>query len=126
MRTLLILATAAAASLVGACATNGGQSAALQSATVDSSLERLLFAWAGPDSIQVRVASNGCTDADSFDVAVEPEPGAQGAYRLAIKRVERDSCRGYKPEGERVEFSRVELGVPAEAAVTFANPVGRS
>jgi hypothetical protein len=125
MRILSILAVAATASLAGACAT-GGQSAALQSTSVDPSLERLLFAWAGPDSIQVRVASNGCTEAESFDVAVGEEPGAAGTYRLAITRIERDDCRGYKPEGERLEFSRAELGVPAGAAVTFANPVGRS
>lgn len=123
MRSLLVSAALIPAILLSACAATGETAAPM--AAADASLERLLFARATPEELQVRVSTNGCTDADSFRVEAAPQQGAANAYVVSIRRVERDECRGYKPDGVRLEFSRADAGIPAGATVTFANPVSR-
>lgn len=119
MRTLALAPALAPFALLAACAAADGTAASAVAGT--AGLERLLAAQATPETIRVQVASNGCTDRRDF--AIEAAPQASGGYLVSIKRVEPDSCGSFLPEGVRLEFRRADIGVPAGAAVAFANPV---
>jgi hypothetical protein len=123
MRVLSILAACLAMS---ACAA-GAPSSAPAAAGAGEGLESLRYAHVTANGVRVRVDSNGCTDADSFDVDVaEVQAGDGGAsYQVTLRRKRPDICGRPQPGGEPLQFSREELGVPAGASITVANPVGR-
>lgn len=91
-------------------------------------LERIYYGRVTDTEVRARVASNGCTDEDSFDVdvsRVEAEAGAPPRFAVALVRKGADECRRERPNGVYVKYSREELGLPADAAVVIANPVRR-
>jgi hypothetical protein len=126
MRLVLL---AAASIAVSACASSavGGAPTAPAQASADPTLERLLFAEVTNSAVRLRVASAGCTGADSFDFEVEEIRGGDGAvgYEVAFRRKRPDNCGRTVPGGERLSFPRADLGVPPGATLTIANPIGR-
>lgn len=113
----------------GACAASEPARLAAASETdVDSDLEQLYAVYHTDDGLRVRAASNGCTNEDSFDVQVQQGSGQGGgsAYVVSFVRTTPDRCSGYSGVlGEVLFFPYAEIGVPAGADVTVANPVGR-
>ncbi len=73
--------------------------------------------------ITILVYSGGCTDRDDFNVDVD----RRGANRFSIgfQRIEPDNCKALVIEGRRLTWTYEELGLPRNATVLIANPVGR-
>lgn len=76
-----------------------------------------------PGSIEYRVSSNGCTDKESFEVAVRPR--ADDRYAVRLERTRTDNCRALLRDGVVVSYSFEELGLPEGADVEIENPVRR-
>jgi len=74
-----------------------------------------------------RVDSGGCTEAASFVVDVEKEPGLSAAvphYRLTISRVRADYCKALLFEGVLIELDLAkDLGLAGRFTVSVGNPV---
>ena len=84
-----------------------------------------VLAWRvnASEEIVIRVASNGCTTKDSFDVAVTGSPSAGWAFDVALTRLHPDRCRALLPQGVALIWTKDELGLPPSARVTVLNPV---
>lgn len=81
-------------------------------------LEPLYSANAGPDSLTIKVASNGCTAKPDFAFYVERRAGT---VALAFGRKHVDVC---KAAGEaEIAFTWAELGLDPKAPVFLLNPV---
>ena len=89
----------------------------------DGRLELLRAASVDADAVRVRVASNGCTSEDSFDVRVRGD-GRDGAFRVVFLRENPDRCRALVPGGVALVFPRERLGLAPDAVIRIANPVG--
>jgi hypothetical protein len=88
--------------------------------------ERLYGAMVEPDGVRIRVASNGCTDEQSFDVDVDRVGGPGDArFRVRFARETPDRCRAYLVDGVELFFSRQRLGLPDDARITIANRIVR-
>lgn len=85
--------------------------------------ETILGANIEQGALAVRVASNGCTDKDYFDVDVDREGDSR--FTVEFDRTREDHCRAYFPDGVELVWSYAELGLPLDAKVSIANPVGR-
>lgn len=123
MRSYLSLVSVVA---LAACAGIPDENDARTNAGDDSGLEEIYSATVGERGVNIRAASNGCTDEDSFDVNIEQGPAVGGApsHVLSLVRTSADLCPGFKRDGALLSFSREELGVPEEETITVANPLG--
>jgi len=68
-------------------------------------------------TLTVQVDTNGCTDAEDFVVQVAPTSNGE---KVSIVRVNKDTCRGYFPEGIELKLTTGEVGF---GQVFVANPV---
>lgn len=73
------------------------------------------------DALLVRVASNGCTKNDSFDVDVDGHGANFFVVRLERKKA--DPCKAYLPDGVSLAFAFQDLGIPEGGLVRLANPL---
>lgn len=89
--------------------------------------ERLYAASVEPDGVRVRVASNGCTNEESFDVRVNRTGRDDGVERYSVyfDRENPDRCRAMLPDGVELFFTRERLGLPQDASIQIANPIRR-
>jgi len=85
-------------------------------------LEQLYAVSVEADGVRARVASNGCTSEDSFDVDVKHR--GDDRYAISIERESPDRCRAMLRDGVEVFFSRDRLGLPHHAVITVRNPIG--
>jgi len=85
-------------------------------------LEQLYAVSVEADGVRVRVASNGCTSENSFDIDVDHR--GDDRYAISIEREAPDRCRAMLRDGVEVFFSRDRLGLPRDAVITVRNPIG--
>ena len=121
-----VLCLAVAAIALEGCIFIGDVDAGEQSFDGGYGIERLYGAMIEPDGVRVRVASNGCTSEESFDVDVDRVGGpGEARYRIRFERESPDRCRAYLVDGVELMFSRQRLGLPEDARISIANPIGR-
>ena len=71
--------------------------------------------------VTIRAASNGCTQASSFD----PDIDRRGdRFVIAFDRVQQDYCRANLPDGVELSWTLESLGLPSNADIRIANPIG--
>jgi hypothetical protein len=83
-------------------------------------LEPLYLARAGPESLTIAVASNGCTAKADFAFYLERKAGAA---TLAFGRRRLDTCQSFAPGKTELSFGWDELGVERGAPVFLLNPL---
>jgi hypothetical protein len=89
--------------------------------------EVLLEALLGSRQLMVRVASGGCTDKDSFKLAMVKMPGAPPHYVLTLNRIRRDDCKALLLAGAPVLFDlEKDLGLRGDFTYALANKVRSS
>lgn len=120
MRVLIALASVVALS---GCIVIDADENTFESDFRGSSDERLYAAAVSPEGVRIRVASNGCTNEDAFDVDVDRRSSSR--YAVSFDRISADNCRALLPDGVELFFTRAELGVPDDASIVIRNSVGR-
>lgn len=125
MRTLLVAAGSTIA--LWGCASAPAEVAATNGAYVDPTLERLHVVYVQPQGLRIRAESNGCTTEDYFNVTAEPigSSGSVASYLVRFERARPDNCSGHVTNGASLFFAREDIGLPENASITVANPVGR-
>lgn len=118
-------ALAAAAPLLGGCvvySSEAGEQVSVHVTDAVSAAEPLETVRAVSfenGRLNVRVDSNGCTEAAGFEVRVRGENPAE----LTLVRREPDLCKALVPEGVVVSWTYEELGLAAGVAARVLNPV---
>ncbi len=69
--------------------------------------------------INVTVPTGGCTKKADFDVSASQ--ASKGAAKVEIRRLNRDFCKGYFPDGLKLLFTWDDLKLPAGTKLTVAN-----
>lgn len=77
-----------------------------------------------PDTLYVRVASNGCTEPGSFRVEREVGRGEAVGPTIRIVRLKPDACKMRVPEGVLIGFDKASVGLAPFAPFVLANPFG--
>ncbi len=87
--------------------------------------ERLYGASVEPGGVRIRVASNGCTTEESFDIDVDRfQSNGEPRYLVRFERDTPDRCRAFVPDGVELFFSRDRLGLSSDALISIANRIG--
>lgn len=89
--------------------------------------EILLDLQAMPDSLTIRVASNGCTSRNSFRIDIRKEEGISPKvphYVLTIYRIQPDECKMMVYGGEHITFDLAkDLGLKGMFTYSVTNGV---
>ncbi len=83
---------------------------------------RLLAADVAGDDIVLRVASNGCTTKEFFDVDIDRR--GERRFKVTLMRERTDNCDTPDPAGVALVYTRAELGLPADARISIGNRIG--
>lgn len=75
------------------------------------------------EAISIVVPSNGCTDRGQFNADVDHNGSHR--YSVAFLRRDEDTCKAFRPEGERLTWTYSELGLPGDAEVRIVNRISR-
>ena len=59
--------------------------------------------------VKVLVSSSGCTSAAYFEMS---RKDAEGGSRIELKRIRRDACKAFFPEGRWVAFPAIAVPAP--------------
>ena len=73
------------------------------------------------ETIELKVASSGCTKKEDFSIEVNEGVNEQSPYVLTVRRNRRDECKAWLSEGITVEFTKDELGIDEVRAILFTN-----
>ncbi|MDE1461323.1 hypothetical protein [Spartinivicinus poritis] len=76
-----------------------------------------------PNSIELHVASGGCTNADSFIINVDK---SASPYSVTILRIQPDFCEAHIPDGIKVSFDRTLLGLGGKVEFILTNKIGNT
>ena len=79
-----------------------------------------------PDSLEIHVATGGCTSANDFEIDVNKGTTGKPPYLVTIKRIKPDNCKGIFPEGVKVSFDRKKLGLDGLVEFTVTNKFGNT
>lgn len=81
----------------------------------------------GPQAFSIRVASNGCTDKNSFSIAAEKGKSISSTmphYALTINRTKPDNCKAIVAGGIVLSFDLLkDLGINGKFSYMITNPV---
>jgi hypothetical protein len=69
--------------------------------------------------INVTVPTGGCTKKADFEASASQ--ASKGAAKIEIRRLRRDSCKGYFPDGLKFSFTWDDLKLPPGTKLTVAN-----
>ena len=83
-------------------------------------LEPVLTWYEEDGALVARVASNGCTNASSFEPYVYMS--TDWVAEVELVRTAPDPCRGFFPNGTLVSWTREELAIPESADIRLVNP----
>lgn len=89
---------------------------------MQSYIEPLFGLYIKPNSINIQVASGGCTNKSSFLVK-KLFSRRSSVFQLAFVRVVPDNCEGYFPEGRVVSFTYEDLNLESGQSFQIANPL---
>jgi hypothetical protein len=84
-------------------------------------LEEVLAAEPTAEGIAVTVLTGGCTEKSDF--AVSSSPIQNGQASLEFRRLYRDTCKGFFPEGLKLQFTWADLKLPEGTKLTVKNPI---
>ena len=65
-------------------------------------------------AVHVLVSSSGCTSAAYFEMS---RKDAEGGSRIELKRIRRDACKAFFPEGQWVAFPAIAVPAPGAPAL---------
>ncbi len=127
MRRASVLGLIGAATVLGGCviyANEGGEDVSVHMASSRSSApaasaETVRAVRFDGMAMHVRVDSNGCTDASSFEVEIS---GSDPAL-VILNRARPDLCKALIADGVEVSWTYGELGLTSGEGVRLANPL---
>ncbi|MCX4027550.1 hypothetical protein H0A36_19485 [Endozoicomonas sp. SM1973] len=76
-----------------------------------------------PNSIELHVASGGCTSANSFTINVDK---TASPHSVTVLRVQPDFCEAHIPDGIKVSFDRAALGLDGKVEFILTNKIGNT
>ena len=76
-----------------------------------------------PNSIELHVASGGCTAAESFNINVDK---SAIPYSVTVLRVQPDFCEAHIPDGIKVSFDRAAVGLDGKVEFILTNKIGNT
>ncbi len=76
-----------------------------------------------PATIELRVATGGCTQKGHFTFRVERDPNNSSLTRVTAIRLRPDYCKGWFPDGTLLVFTREEIGLKEGETFLITNPV---
>ena len=79
-----------------------------------------------PNSLELHVASGGCTSADNFNVEVNKGITGKPPYIVTIIRIKPDNCKMMVPDGVKISFDREKLGLDKLIEFTVTNKFGNT
>lgn len=85
--------------------------------------EPLLGFTTTPETIELRVATGGCTRKAHFTFRVERNPHNSSLTRVTAIRLRPDYCKGWFPDGTLLVFTREEIGLKEGERFLITNPV---
>jgi len=78
------------------------------------------------NSLQLHVASGGCTVASDFHVEVNKGITRQPPYMVTVYRIKPDNCKAMLLDGVKVAFDRKALGLEGTIEFTITNRFGNT
>jgi hypothetical protein len=87
-----------------------------------SELEELLATEPTPAGIDITVETGGCTGKSDFEVTSGPVKN--GTAAIAFRRLTRDTCKGFYPNGVKLHYGWTDLKLLEGTKLSVKNPVG--
>ncbi len=84
-------------------------------------LEEVLAVEPTTEGIAVTVPTGGCTEKSDFEVSSSPIQNGQAS--IEFRRLYRDTCKGFFPEGLKLQFTWADLKLPEGTKLTVKNPI---
>ncbi|EAT59265.1 hypothetical protein CferDRAFT_1272 [Chlorobium ferrooxidans DSM 13031] len=96
------------------------------SSYANSESEVLLGLNQTPKTIDIRVATGGCTQKEDFKIDVKKGLTEKSPYSITIYRIKNDYCKAYLPEGVLLSFTKEELGINGLTEFIVTNRFGNT
>lgn len=75
-------------------------------------------------TLDLHVASNGCTKQENFNIEVNKGVTGAPPYQVTVKRIKADYCKALIPDGVWLSFDRKTLGLEGQVEFMLTNRVG--
>ena len=98
----------------------------IASSYADSASEVLLGLNLTPKTLDIRVASGGCTQKEDFKIDVNKGLTEKPPYTITIYRTKKDDCKAFLPDGVLLSFTKEELGLNGLTEFTVTNRFGNT
>ena len=79
-----------------------------------------------PNSLELHVASGGCTSAGDFNIEVNKGITGKSPYMVTVFRVKPDNCKAMLLDGVKVSFDRESLELEGLLEFTITNKLGNT
>ncbi|MFY9643185.1 MAG: hypothetical protein WCD20_14705 [Rhodomicrobium sp.] len=90
-------------------------------AEASSDLDEVMAVEATKTGVTLTVPTGGCTQKADFEVSSSPVTNGQAA--VEFRRLFRDTCKGFFPEGLKLDFTWADLKLPEGTKVAVKNPI---
>ncbi len=77
-------------------------------------------------TVDIHVASGGCTKKEDFHFDVNKGVTGKPPYIVTIRRITPDNCKALIHEGVRLSFDKTELGLDGLVEFTLTNKLGNT
>lgn len=92
----------------------------------DSASEVLLGLNLTPETLDIQVASGGCTQKEDFKIDVNKDFAEKKQYVITIYRNRNDDCKASLPDGVLLSFTKEELGLNGRMEFSVTNRFGNT
>ena len=92
----------------------------------DNRGEVLLGLSATPKTVEIQVASGGCTGKGDFRVDLNSGGAKTAPYSITFHRTRNDDCKAFLPDGVQLSFTREELGLTGTSEFIVTNRFGNT
>ncbi len=90
-------------------------------AAASPDLEEVMAVEATNAGVTLTVPTGGCTQKSDFEVSSSPIKNGQAS--VEFRRLFRDTCKGFFPEGLKLQFTWADLKLPEGTKLTVKNPI---
>ena len=97
-----------------------------QAAFAEPTEEVLLGLDLNTKTLDLHVASGGCTKKDDFEIEVNKGFTGRPPYLVTVRRIRSDNCKKLMPEGVKLSFDRGKLGLDGLVEFTITNKIGNT
>ncbi|WP_444946386.1 I78 family peptidase inhibitor [Microbulbifer sp. VTAC004] len=90
----------------------------------ESAEEVLLGITVRPETLDLHVASGGCTKKEDFNIDVNKGTTGLPPYQVTVTRIKPDHCEALSLEGVNLSFDRKKLGLDGSSTFRLTNEIG--